>query len=41
MAWRSSGRTNEELIENLYRNGLVTSSRVREAMKKVLLPFPS
>jgi len=35
MAWRSSGKTNAELVENLWRNGLVSSVRVREAMKRV------
>lgn len=32
MAWRSSGATNEALIENLYRNGLVKADRVKQAM---------
>ena len=32
MAWRSSGTSNEGLIENLSRNGLIHSSRVKEAM---------
>ncbi|KAF2481847.1 protein-L-isoaspartate O-methyltransferas-like protein [Neohortaea acidophila] len=32
MAWRSSGATNEALIENLARHGLITSSRVKQAM---------
>ncbi|KAK4497442.1 hypothetical protein PRZ48_011893 [Zasmidium cellare] len=35
MAWRSSGATNEALIENLYQNGLITSERVKNAMKGV------
>jgi hypothetical protein len=35
MAWRCSGETNAELIDNLYKNGLITSTRVREAMMKV------
>ncbi|KAJ9620948.1 hypothetical protein H2203_007534 [Taxawa tesnikishii (nom. ined.)] len=32
MAWRSSGATNEALIENLAQNGLITSERVKKAM---------
>ncbi|GAB7352093.1 hypothetical protein MBLNU459_g2593t1 [Dothideomycetes sp. NU459] len=32
MAWRCSGSTNEELIQNMYRNGLIKSDRVKEAM---------
>ncbi|KAH7382791.1 protein-L-isoaspartate O-methyltransferase [Cadophora sp. MPI-SDFR-AT-0126] len=35
MAWHSSGRTNSELIENLFKNNLITSSRVRDAMLNV------
>ncbi|CAL3971790.1 hypothetical protein PZA11_005077 [Diplocarpon coronariae] len=35
MAWQCSGRTNTELIDNLFKNGLITSSRVRDAMAKV------
>ncbi|KZS96207.1 Pcmt1-prov protein [Sistotremastrum niveocremeum HHB9708] len=35
MAWRCSGRTNEELIQNLFNNGLITSTRVMTAMKHV------
>lgn len=35
MAWHSSGASNDALIENLFQNGLITSLRVREAMKKV------
>jgi hypothetical protein len=38
MAWRSSGETNEELINNLKKNGLIETERVKEAMIKVLLP---
>lgn len=34
MAWRSSGSSNKELIENLYRNGLITNQRIKEAMLK-------
>jgi len=32
MAWRSSGGTNEALIENLSQNGLITTERVEKAM---------
>jgi protein-L-isoaspartate(D-aspartate) O-methyltransferase len=35
MAWRCSGNTNKELIDNLFKGGLITSSRVRDAMMKV------
>ncbi|KAH6682676.1 protein-L-isoaspartate O-methyltransferase [Halenospora varia] len=35
MAWRSSGHSNAELIENLFKNGLITTERVRDAFKKV------
>lgn len=35
MAWRSSGATHRELIENLYRNGLIKDQRIKEAMLKV------
>lgn len=35
MAWRCGGSTNEELINNLFKNGLITSARVRDAMTKV------
>lgn len=38
MAWTCSGRTNEELIDNLWKNGLITSERVRDAMKRVRRP---
>ncbi|KAF7198195.1 Protein-L-isoaspartate O-methyltransferase [Pseudocercospora fuligena] len=37
MAWRSSGSSNEELIEKLAQNGLITSERVKNAMKGVRL----
>lgn len=37
MAWRSSGNTNAELVENLYKNGLITSERVKVAMLGVSL----
>ena len=32
MAWRSSGASHRELIENLYRNGLIKDQRIKEAM---------
>lgn len=35
MAWRSSGNTNKELVDNLFKHGLITSERVRDAMLKV------
>lgn len=35
MAWRSSGATHRELIENLFRNGLIKDQRVKEAMLSV------
>ncbi|WRT67107.1 protein-L-isoaspartate O-methyltransferase [Kwoniella shivajii] len=35
MAWMSSGRTNAELIDKMSRNGLINSSQVAEAMRKV------
>jgi len=35
MAWRCSGSTNVELIENMARKGLINSARVINAMKKV------
>jgi hypothetical protein len=36
MAWRSSGATNKALIDNLERNGLIKSQRVKDAMLQVL-----
>jgi len=35
MAWRCSGTTNVELIENMYRNKLIKSDLVKDAMMKV------
>ncbi|GAB1316977.1 Protein-beta-aspartate methyltransferase [Madurella fahalii] len=35
MAWRSSGATNRDLIENLWRNELITHPDVKEAFLKV------
>lgn len=39
MAWRSSGVSNTELVENLWRNGLVTDPRAKEAFLNVLAPL--
>jgi len=33
MAWRCSGSTNVELIENMAKNGLINSPRVRNVRK--------
>ncbi|KAJ7600600.1 protein-L-isoaspartate O-methyltransferase [Mycena floridula] len=35
MAWRSSGKSNAELVANLTKNGILNSNRVAEAMLKV------
>ncbi|GAA95996.1 uncharacterized protein L969DRAFT_90239 [Mixia osmundae IAM 14324] len=35
MAWRCSGRSNGELIDNLYKNGLIQSEAIMQAMKRV------
>ncbi|GAO17995.1 hypothetical protein UVI_02060180 [Ustilaginoidea virens] len=35
MAWFCSGRTNSQLIENLWRRGLITDARAKEAFLKV------
>ncbi len=35
LAWRSSGSTHRELIENLYRNGFIKDERIKDAMLKV------
>jgi protein-L-isoaspartate(D-aspartate) O-methyltransferase len=35
MAWRSSGATNKDLIENLWRNGLIKNMEVKTAFLKV------
>ncbi|KAI7850988.1 protein-L-isoaspartate O-methyltransferase [Circinella umbellata] len=35
MAWRCSGETNLELVDNLFRKGIIKSNRVLEAMKAV------
>jgi len=34
-AWQSSGRSNRELISNLYRNGIIKSPTVQKAMESV------
>ena len=34
MAWRSHGTDNKSLVENLYKNGIVKSNKVKEAMLK-------
>lgn len=39
MAWRSSGASNQALIENLASNGLITQGRVKQAMLGVSLPL--
>lgn len=36
MAWRSHGTNNDSLVNNLKKNGLIESDRVKEAMMKVL-----
>ncbi|KAJ5885319.1 hypothetical protein N7495_009829, partial [Penicillium taxi] len=35
MAWYCSGSTNTELIENLFKSGLIKNKRVKEAMLRV------
>jgi len=35
MAWRCSGGSNRDLVENLWRNGLITHEVVKEAFLKV------
>lgn len=35
MAWRSHGKDNKQLIENLYNNGVVRSAEVAAVMKQV------
>ncbi|KAG6016163.1 hypothetical protein E4U54_002158 [Claviceps lovelessii] len=35
MAWRCSGLTNAHLVENMWRNGLITDIRAKEAFLKV------
>jgi hypothetical protein len=40
MSWRSSGSTNSELVNNLFRNGLITEDRVKKAMMEVRILAP-
>lgn len=35
MAWRSSGRSNNELIDNLYNNNVITDKEIAHVMKSV------
>ncbi|KAK6206387.1 protein-L-isoaspartate O-methyltransferase [Colletotrichum tabaci] len=35
MAWRSSGATNEELVENMWKRGLIKDQRVKDAFLKL------
>ncbi|KAI1811118.1 protein-L-isoaspartate O-methyltransferase [Poronia punctata] len=35
MAWRSSGKTNAALVENLWKNGMITQEVVKNAFNKV------
>ena len=35
MAWRCSGATNEELIDNLARSGILTNIKICDALKQV------
>ncbi|KAG6176958.1 hypothetical protein E4U36_007621 [Claviceps purpurea] len=35
MAWHCSGLTNAQLVENMWRNGLITDERAKEAFLKV------
>jgi len=35
MAWRCSGKTNAELIQNMQKSGLIKSNIIAEALKKV------
>ena len=39
MAWRSSGATNRDLIENLWRHQLIKNPLVKEAFLKVRSSF--
>ena len=39
MAWRSSGASNKDLVENLWRNQLITHPEVKAAFLKVRYPF--
>lgn len=35
MAWRSSGTSNANLVDNLYKNGIIETEKVRDTMKNV------
>ncbi|WWC69479.1 protein-L-isoaspartate O-methyltransferase [Kwoniella pini CBS 10737] len=35
MAWMSSGKSNEDLIDKMVKNGLINSPQIAEAMRKV------
>ena len=35
MAWRSDGSSNDELVDNLKRNGNFSSERIAQVMKKL------
>jgi protein-L-isoaspartate(D-aspartate) O-methyltransferase len=35
MAWYCSGSTNTELVENLFKGGLIKDERVKDAMLSV------
>ena len=45
MAWRCSGSSNDELVGNLYKAGIIKSTRIRDAMKatdrKVCPSYPA
>ena len=36
MSWRSHGKNNQELVDKLEENGLITSQEVKYAMLKIL-----
>lgn len=39
MAWYCSGSSNTELIENLFKAGLIKNERVKDAMLRVSILF--
>ena len=39
MAWRCSGSSNTELIENMFRHGLITDPTVKQAFLNVTFHF--
>lgn len=41
MAWFSGGATNAALVNNLFKNGLINSERVKNAMLAVCAPRPT